>query len=232
MKTVYAIQCLAFEDLGSFAQIFQDLGYQIIYVQLGVDDLSEVLQSRQLVVLLGGPIGVYETETYPYLLNFIEQIKIRLEKNYPTLGICLGAQLIASALGAKVYAGHVKEIGWGRLNLNSQGLASPLKYLENIHVLHWHGDTFDLPVQAKGLASSMYYPNQAFAVGLNILALQFHAEADPQTFERWLIGHTVELNKAGIDIVTLREENARYGQQLRHAANLLLRDWITNQIPV
>lgn len=232
MKIIYAIQTLTFEDLGSFVPTFECLGYRIQYLQLGVDVLDEVLASKQPVILLGGPIGVYETETYPYLADYIAALTQRLIRNYPTLGICLGAQLIATALGAKVHKGHVKEIGWSRLILNNQGLASPLKHLENVHVLHWHGDTFDIPDSAKRLAGSIYYPNQAFSIGLNILALQFHAEVNPHTFENWLIGHTAELNQAQIDILTLRQENIIYGDQLQEKANLLLRDWINNLIPV
>jgi GMP synthase (glutamine-hydrolysing) len=231
MKMIYAIQTLAFEDLGSFAQTLHDLNYQIRYLQLGVDDFEEALASQHPLILLGGPIGVYESETYPYLSDLIGALRTRLAKNYPTLGICLGAQMMATALGAQVYQGHVKEIGWSRLTITSQGLASPLRHLENVQVLHWHGDTFDLPESAKRLAGSIYYPNQAFSVGLNILALQFHAEVDPRTLEQWLIGHATELNQAKIDILKLRQENVLYGQSLQDKANLLLRDWLNHLIP-
>ncbi|KAA8731497.1 glutamine amidotransferase [Acinetobacter qingfengensis] len=232
MKIIYAIQCLAFEDLGSFAQTLGQLNYQIKYLQLGVDSVNEALNSKYPVILLGGPIGVYETKNYPYLSDLINNLEQRLKKNYPTLGICLGAQLIAIALGARVYQGHIKEIGWSRLILTDQGFASPLKYLENIHVLHWHGDTFDLPDSVKHLAGSIYYPNQAFSVGLNILALQFHVEVDPLHFERWLIGHSAELQYVQVDILNLRQENLLYGSALQNQANLLLRDWIANVTPV
>ena len=90
MKTIYAIQSLAFEDLGSFVPVQKDLGYQIQYLQLGVDVLNEALASKQPVIVLGGPIGVYETETYPYLTDFIAALTQRLKKNYPTLGIFCG----------------------------------------------------------------------------------------------------------------------------------------------
>lgn len=229
---IYAIQTLAFEDLGSFAQTLNDLNYQIQYLQLGIDAVDEALASKHPVILLGGPIGVYETASYPYLSDLINALGIRLAKNYPTMGICLGAQLIATALGAKVYQGHIKEIGWSRLTITSQGFASALKHLENVQVLHWHGDTFDLPESSKRLAGSIYYPNQAFAVGLNILALQFHVEVDPKTLERWLIGHATELNQAKIDILKLRQENVLYGQALLDKAKLLLRDWLNHLIPV
>lgn len=232
MKIIYAIQTLAFEDLGSFAQTLGDLNYHIQYLQLGIDAVDEALASKHPVILLGGPIGVYETASYPYLSDLINALGLRLAKNYPTMGICLGAQLIATALGGEVYQGHVKEIGWSRLTITSQGLASPLKHLEHVHVLHWHGDTFDLPESSKRLAGSIYYPNQAFAVGLNILALQFHVEVDPKSLERWLIGHATELNQEKIDILKLRQENVLYGQALLDKAKLLLRDWLNQLIPV
>ncbi|WP_049066197.1 glutamine amidotransferase-related protein, partial [Acinetobacter seifertii] len=122
------------------------------------------------------------------------------------------------ALGAKVYAGHQKEIGWSPLSLSLRPnqVLSPL--LNNVHVLHWHGDTFDLPENAALLASSDIYTNQAFEVGNNILALQFHIETTEEHFEKWLIGHTCELRSANISIQKLREENKKYAQNLEHAA--------------
>ena len=130
----------------------------------------------------------------------------------------MGAQLIAHALGAKVYAGHQKEIGWGPLSLSLRPNQVLSALLNNIHVLHWHGDTFDLPENAVLLASSEIYTNQAFEVGNNILALQFHIETTEENFEKWLIGHTCELRHANISIPKLREENQQYAQNLEHAA--------------
>jgi GMP synthase (glutamine-hydrolysing) len=120
-----------------------------------------------------------------------------LLENKPTIGICLGAQLIAHALGAKVYAGHQKEIGWNELEIKLlDSDSNVLTSLESIKVLHWHGDTFDLPNNATLLASSTIYPNQAFSVGNKILALQFHLEMIEESFEKWLIGHTCEIRYA------------------------------------
>lgn len=225
--TVYAIQHLAFEDLGAWEDVFYQLGLRVRYFEAGIDDLRKAYEYKGLTIILGGPIGVYETVDYPFLQQEIDLLKVRLEKNLPTLGICLGAQLIAHALGAKVYAGHSKEIGWSKLTL-PVAENNPLQALENIEVLHWHGDTFDLPEQAELLASSDLYPNQAFRVGQNILALQFHAEVASESLEKWLIGHTCELRKAQINILTLRADHQSYAPALEQAASSVLMHYLEN----
>jgi len=225
--TVYAIQHLAFEDLGAWENVFYQLGLRVRYFEAGIDDLRKAYEYTGLTIILGGPIGVYETVDYPFLQQEIDLLKVRLEKNLPTLGICLGAQLIAHALGAKVYAGHSKEIGWSKLTL-PVAENNPLQALENIEVLHWHGDTFDLPEQAELLASSDLYPNQAFRVGQNILALQFHAEVASESLEKWLIGHTCELRKAQINIPTLRADHQSYAPALEQAASSVLMHYLEN----
>lgn len=225
--TVYAIQHLAFEDLGAWEDIFYQLGLRVRYFEAGIDDLTKAFEHPGLTVILGGPIAVYETEDYPFLQHEIDLLKVRLQKNLPTLGICLGAQLIAAALDAEVYPGDVKEIDWSKLSLASIE-NNPLKALDDIDVLHWHGDTFDLPEQAELLASSDLYPNQAFRVGQNILALQFHAEVASESLEKWLIGHTCELRKAQINIPALRADHQRYAPALEQAASSVLMHYLEN----
>ncbi|WP_151715767.1 glutamine amidotransferase [Acinetobacter sp. TUM15071] len=227
LKTVYAIQHLAFEDLGSLEDIFYQLGFRVRYFEAGVDDLSPALSYEGLTVILGGPIGVYETEDYPFLVDEIAGLKQRLKANRPTIGICLGAQLIALALGAKVYAGHQKEIGWSKLDIKVLE-TNPLAALENVEVLHWHGDTFDLPENSTLLASSAIYPNQAFSVGNNILALQFHLEIAEENFEKWLIGHTCEIRHAGLSIPQLRQDNQAYAAQLEQQCRLVIQTFLDN----
>ncbi|WP_180034764.1 MULTISPECIES: glutamine amidotransferase [unclassified Acinetobacter] len=224
-ETIYVIQHLAFEDLGSLEDVFYQLGYRVRYFEAGVDDLSKAMQHTGLTIILGGPIGVYETNDYPFLQEELDLLKVRLESNLPTLGICLGAQLIAHALGAKVYAGHSKEIGWSALELDAitNNILAPL---DQVPVLHWHGDTFDLPVNAQLLASSAIYPNQAFSYGPNILALQFHIEAEAQAMEKWLIGHTCELHKAQINIPDLRMESQQHAPHLERVAPLILQQFL------
>lgn len=224
-ETVYAIQHLAFEDLGALEDVFYQYGYRVRYFDAGVDDLTTALAYDGLVVILGGPIGVYEQEDYPFLIDEISGLKERLAANKPTLGICLGAQLIAHALGASVYTGHTKEIGWSSLAL-SETTNNPLTTLGDTAVLHWHGDTFDLPDQAELLASSALYPNQAFKIGQNILALQFHIEVAEDELEKWLIGHTCELRKANISIPKLREDNQKYACELMSKSADVLKDYL------
>ena len=226
--TIYAIQHLAFEDLGALEDIFYQLGFRVRYFEAGVDDLNKAFQHKGLTIILGGPIGVYETDDYPFLQKEIDLLKVRLEENLPTLGICLGAQLIAHAMGAKVYVGHQKEIGWSELSISNtpNNLLAPLS---DTAVLHWHGDTFDLPEQAELLASSDVYPNQAFSVGKNILALQFHLEVAAESLEKWLIGHTCELRKANINIPALRADNEKYALPLETGAKEILLNYM-NQL--
>ncbi|WP_445116078.1 glutamine amidotransferase [Acinetobacter sp. WZC-1] len=224
-KSIYAIQHLAFEDLGSLEDIFYQLGYRVRYFEAGVDDLTPALQYEGLTIILGGPIGVYETEDYPFLKDELHHLKQRLDKKRPTLGICLGAQLIAQALGARVYAGHVKEIGWSPLEIRyaTDNMLAPL---ENTPVLHWHGDTFDLPRDAELLASSSVYSNQAFRVGQHILAMQFHLEVTAEHMEKWLIGHSCELRKANINIPALRQDSQLHAQALQTRAELIIKAFL------
>ncbi|WP_168406584.1 glutamine amidotransferase [Acinetobacter indicus] len=223
--TVYAIQHLAFEDLGAWEDVLYEQGLRVRYFEAGVENLEKAFAHEGLVIILGGPIGIYETTDYPCLQQEIDLLKVRLERNLPTIGICLGAQLIAHALGAKVYAGHAKEIGWSRLSL-ADAAHNPLAALANTPVLHWHGDTFDLPAQAELLASSDLYPNQAFRVGPHILALQFHAEVAADSLEKWLIGHTCELRQAQINIPALRANHQQYAPQLQQVSATVLSQFL------
>jgi len=228
-RTVIALRHVAFEDLGLLAPQLAAAGWTITYRDAALNDLSDrQLQEAGLLVVLGGPIGVYEGDIYPFLRPEIAAVEQRLRAGKPILGICLGAQVMAAALGARVYFGGTKEIGFGPLTLTEAGAASALAPLAapGAAVLHWHGDTFDLPQGAVRLASNQTYPNQAFAFGANALALQFHLEADPAKLERWFVGHAVELAKAGIDIAALRAEAARRAAAYTSQATAVFGRWL------
>jgi len=202
-------------------------GYRAEYREAGVSPPTAAdWRDAALVVVLGGPIGVYEADRYPWLAHEIAGLRERLGRRLPTLGICLGAQLMAAALGARVYPGPVKEIGWGELALTDAGHRSCLAALGDAPVLHWHGDTFDLPEGATRLASTALTPNQAFAVGDHALALQFHVEADGAAIEPWLIGHTCELGQAGVSVNALRARSIEVATRAAQAGAQALGAWL------
>lgn len=226
-KTAIAIRHLAFEDLGAFEPVLVRQGFEVRYWDIGLDDLAQFdpLQP-DLLVVLGGPIGVYEEDRYPFLTTETAKLRTRLAAGRPTLGICLGAQLIARALDAAVYPGLRKEIGFAPISLSPAGRTSCLAAFDDAPVLHWHGDTFDLPPGAELLASTAICPHQAFALGRSTLAVQFHPEAGGPGFERWLIGHTLELSQAGLDAAALRAQNEQLSPSLRQRAEACLGRWL------
>ncbi len=230
MKRACVIRHLAFEDLGILAPILAAHGYDVAYRDAGVDDIGPALATTtDLLVVLGGPIGAYEDAIYPFLAGEIDLIERCLRAGIPVLGICLGAQLMARALGARVYPGE-KEIGFSPITLTDAGRRSCLRWVTEADgvVLHWHGDTFDLPANAEQLASTPATPNQAFAVARQALGLQFHLEADPAGFERWLIGHTGELAAARISIPALRTAAATQAAATVRAGRRIFDDWLTS----
>ncbi|WP_229167733.1 glutamine amidotransferase-related protein [Bradyrhizobium altum] len=144
-RSAIAIRHVAFEDLGLLAPIMERAGWSVSFCDAPVDDLSDrAVSDADLLIVLGGPIGVYETDIYPFLSTELALLEHRLRRGLPTLGICLCAQLMALALGGRVFPGKVKEIGWGPIDLTPDGKSSCLRNLQT-KVLHWHGDTFDLP---------------------------------------------------------------------------------------
>lgn len=233
MKHVVAIRHVYFEDLGTLEPVLEQRGYAVRYHDVGLDDFAALDPLEpDLLVVLGGPIGVYETEAYPFLVDETALIARRLASGRPILGICLGAQLVAAALGAKVAPTGVKEIGFSPLTLTEAGRAGPLRHLDGVAVLHWHGDAFAIPEGAEHLAATLVCATQAFAVGSNVLGLQFHPEADTQHgFERWLVGHAAEIAGAGIDPRVLRADARRLGPPLALAAAAMFGAWLDGLAP-
>jgi GMP synthase (glutamine-hydrolysing) len=220
-----------FEDLGSLAPALLERGFEIetIDVATAAFPLPRI-ESCDLLVALGGPIGVYDNAAYPFVLHEIDAIRRRLAASRPTLGICLGAQLMAAALGARVYPGsNGAEIGWMPVEFSGAGTppawALPL-FEDGLKVFHWHGDTFDLPAGASSLARSRLYQNQAFTLGDHALALQFHPEVSPLGLERWYVGHSAELAQKKIPVAALRAEAQMYGGALEEAAGRFWRLWL------
>ncbi|WP_322058801.1 glutamine amidotransferase [Paraburkholderia sp. J63] len=228
-REVLAIRHVYFEDLGSFERVLGDRGRPVRYVDVGfarVGALNPV--SASLMVILGGPINACDDARYPTLAPIAALIEKRIAAGLPTLGICLGAQLIARVLGARVYAAGHQEIGWTPLTLTDAGHASPLRHVDGAatSMLHWHGDTFDLPQGATRLASTPLCENQAFSWGSHVLGLQCHPEVRADRFEPWLIGHAAEIAAAGIDVNTLRAQTAQHGPRLEAQASRMFGEWL------
>lgn len=222
-----ALRHVQFEDLGVFAQPLRRRGYTIQYIDPAIEAVdSNVTTAADLLIVLGGPVGVAQRDAYPWLEAEIAAVAARLAAGHPTLGICLGAQIIASALGATVVRAEAVELGWSPLELSAEGLCSPLSVLKQLPVLHWHGDRFELTTCARSLASTLLCPHQAFAVSDHVLALQFHAEVDPVLFEQWLVEYAGELGDLGIEPRVLRLAASEHGAALAVAARAMLDAWL------
>ena len=226
MKTLLAIRHVPFEDLDSFAPVLAGAGYSIRYADAPTADFAALAQQDwDLLVVLGGPIGVNDAPDYPFLNAELKFVEARLKVQKPLLGICLGSQLMAAALGSKIY--HIKdvEIGWSPLQLTEAGRNSPLKHLTG-PVFHWHGEGYDTPAGAMQLASTASTPCQAFSWGSKALAMQFHPEVTARNLEQWYVGNTGELRELDLKPGELRRSAAAHAASMQAQASDLLKAWL------
>lgn len=170
------------------------------------------------LVMLGGPMSVNEEDKYPYLTAEMKLAEQFMKEGKKVLGVCLGAQLMAKALGAKVYPGTEKEIGWYNIELKDAGMHDKrMAHLategRNCKVFHWHGETFDIPKGAERLAQSDLYPNQAFKYGNNAYAFQFHIEVTKQMIVDWLKNEPVDMTKIEQDTEAYNADYAARAQR-------------------
>lgn len=189
MKSVAVFQHVPYEILGTFHPLLKDHGLRIKYINFGRDPHAEVdVSDYDGLIVLGGPMGVYEADKYPHLTREMKQIEKAIQSQKPVFGICLGAQLIAATLGAEVAKAKKKEIGWFDIEITEAGLKDPLfKNLQKKEkVFQWHGDNLALPKGAEWLATSPDCPYQAFRFGEKVYGFQFHLEVDEAMIERWL----------------------------------------------
>ncbi|MGH8149807.1 MAG: glutamine amidotransferase [Steroidobacteraceae bacterium] len=242
-KLALAVRHVAFEDCGTLADVLAERGFAVRYADVGRIDLREVDSvAPDLLVGLGGPIAVYDEALYPWITQELRLFERRLRAAKPTLGICLGAQMLAHALGARVYAGPVKELGWKPLKLTPQGERSVVAPLasHSTSMFHWHGDTFDLPAGATLLASTAQVAQQVYAWGPSVLAFQCHPEIRAADIESWLIGHACELaatrgaeggpgtgnGARGTDVAQLRRDSEHLGPALAQRARTMFESWL------
>ena len=219
---------VAHEGLATFASPLAERGYAVEHVCALDDGFASIdFLEPELLVLLGGPMGVHERAAHPWIDGELARIAMRIMAGGPTLGVCLGAQLIAAALGAEVKPGPVREVGFAPIVLTDAGRRSPLAILEGVPVLHWHGDGFAVPKGATLLAETEHYP-QAFALGATVLALQCHPEmgSADDGIGRWLSEDTDYVIGAGTTETAIRADHAALGATAASAGQRLLRDWL------
>ncbi|GBC73296.1 GMP synthase [glutamine-hydrolyzing] [archaeon HR04] len=223
MHRVLAVQNAVCEHLGTLKHMFEHDGFSIDTVIAVKEQLPDTLEGYDALIVLGGPASAYDD--LAYLRREEMLIQDALRHDLPMLGICLGSQLLAKVAGARVYKGHVKEIGWYTVSITEHGLRSIFRGLDdNILVFHWHNDTYDLASSAVRLAYSNNYPNQAFILG-NAIGIQFHVEVDEQMVEEWAEEYRNEVQDAGISIDALMHEIRHRTGMLEHTANILYRNF-------
>ena len=226
MKRALVIRHVDHEGIAGYREPIEAAGYAIERVAAHRTGCARLdILSPDLVVVMGGPMGVYDTDRFPWLDGEIAVLRRRLAADRPVLGVCLGSQLIAAALGAGVRKGPVREIGFAPLDLTDAGRAGPLRHLADTHMLHWHGDTFDVPDGCDLLATTACYA-QAFGRG-TMLALQFHAEMgeDPR-FEQWLTNDAADIAEVGETPERLRAAHDRLGPGAVRAGQAMIAEWL------
>ncbi|GHV07927.1 amidotransferase [Campylobacterota bacterium] len=177
----HILQHIWFEDSGTIAELLQELGWTITVTQFDREGiLPKSIDEIDLIVIMGGFMSVNDEDQFGWLGEEKQWIKNAIEAGKKVLGICLGAQLIASSLGAGVRKNPQKEIGWHAIAASAEAVSRGL-FPQTATVFHWHGESFDLPDEAVLLASSAACQNQAFAIGSSVIGLQFHLETTPKT---------------------------------------------------
>ena len=190
MRKILVLQHVASEPLGHLDPLLRDSGFRIRYVNFGREPHAEPdVRRYDGLVVLGGPMNVDQADQHPHLRTEIAAIRKAVESERPVLGICLGAQLLAAAMGAEVHPNPVPEIGWYRLKTLPGARDDRLfRHFEHPahYVFQWHAYTCALPPGAVHLAATRHCSNQGFRIGDHAWGLQFHLEADAALIERWL----------------------------------------------
>jgi GMP synthase (glutamine-hydrolysing) len=194
--SVLIIKNIITEGPGTLGLFLDEKHIPYTVVELGAGETPPPLDKYNSLVVLGGPMGVYEMDKYPHLTVGSRIIREALNRDLKVFGVCLGSQMLAHCLGAEVFPGPGKEIGWHHIELTGEGLKDPLMrqaathpqvgdFWRSFKVLHWHGDTFNLPHGAVLLASSKLYKHQAFRFGNNAYGFQFHIEVTKEMILEW-----------------------------------------------
>jgi GMP synthase (glutamine-hydrolysing) len=225
MKRVLVVQHEEFEGAGTLGDALAGRDLRLLRTFAG-DPVPRTLEEDALVVL-GGGMGVYDCDRLPYLGDEIALCAAAMSLAKPVLGICLGSQLLAAALGAKVRKAERKEIGWYEVSLlpGARGDALFDALPQRFPAFHWHGDAFTLPDGAVPLAATAMTPLQAFRAGPRAWAIQFHLETDEEVLEAMLSTGAAELGEAGADDARIRAGAGEELPQLRRRALAVFGRW-------
>ena len=192
---IHYIQHVPFEDAANIARWARERGHEVTRTLLFENEPLPAQGEFDRLVIMGGPMGADDEETFPWLKKEKEFIRETIDAGVPVIGVCLGAQLMARVLGARVTRNEHREIGWFPVSLTEEARSVPfLKgFPDSFEAFHWHGDTFEIPEGAMRLAESEGCRNQAFLFGANALGLQFHLDYDRDAIERMITCCTEDL---------------------------------------
>ena len=195
---VHYLQHVPFEGLGSMEKYLLDRGCELTSTRLYANDTFPSPEDFDFLIIMGGPMGVYEEEKYPWIKKEKSFIYDVIKADKLVLGVCLGAQLIANVLGAKVYKNKFREIGWFPITRSKDATKTILGDVlpPKLEVFHWHGDTFDIPENATLLASSEACVNQGFILEDRIVGFQFHLETTPEAAKKLIKNCSDELDNS------------------------------------
>ena len=221
--SVLILKNIPSEGPGTIEDFLRERGIHYRIVDCHKEDIPTA-EDFDSLVMMGGPMSVNEEDVYPFLRKEIDLAKKSIDEGRRVFGVCLGAQIMAKALGAKVYKGSQPEIGWYDIELTEDGLRDPLikrlavhpragDFWKRFRVFHWHGETFDIPQGAVRLAKSEMYPNQAFRYGDKAYAFQFHIEVRKEMIYEWLATEPVDMEQVR------KQTEAAYEDYLGRAMN-------------
>jgi len=217
---------------GILEHVLNKAGKKFRYVDAYHDDMSDFnALEAELLIVMGGGMGVYQSDTYPFLSHEVKILEKRMAQDLPTLGICLGSQLMAQALGGRNYKGtHGYERGWHKINVNEAGMKTPLRHIDvkETMVMQWHTDTFDLPKDATLLASSDLYENQAFSYGKNALAIQCHPEVNPNKISQWMAEVYSQIITKAVDQKKILADTQKYCSTSMNQAEKMMFEFLGN----
>lgn len=224
VSRVLVIQHVAPEGPAVLGDALRAVGCAVDIAHINLGSRPIDLCGYDGLVVLGGPMSATSDEGFPTRQAEVELLRRALDEYLPTLGICLGAQLLASAGGGRVWRGSGLEIGWGTVTLTSQAVSDPLfaRIQSPLTVFHWHGDTFDLPPGAVRLAGSVAYRNQAFRLGPVAWGLQFHVEVDEAAVESLVVGLSDDAERADGGGAGVRQATRSALNRLRPTQDLIL----------